>query len=85
VKGIGTGIGVGMAGMGTAVVAIGAAVGKAGKELAGFTVQAAAYADDITTQAKVTGMSTTSLQAYKYAAELIDTSIRFFVYLFCSL
>lgn len=75
VKGIGKGIGIGMAGMGTAVVAIGAAVGKAGKELAGFTVSAAQYADDVLTQSTVTGMSTQSLQAYKYAAELIDTPL----------
>ena len=40
-----------------------------------MTVGSAAYADEILTQSTVTGMSTESLQAYKYAAELVDTSM----------
>lgn len=59
--------------IGAGVVAIGAAAVSAGKALANTTVSASEYADEILTQATVTGMSTESLQAYKYAAELIDT------------
>ena len=40
-----------------------------------MTVGASQYADDILTMSTVTGMSTESLQAYKYAAELVDTSM----------
>ena len=40
-----------------------------------MTVGASQYADEILTQSTVTGMSTESLQAYKYAAELIDTPL----------
>ena len=40
-----------------------------------MTVGAAAYADEILTMSTVTGMSTESLQAYKYAAELVDVSM----------
>ena len=61
--------------IGAGVVAIGAAAVSAGKALANTTVSASAYADEILTQATVTGMSTESLQAYKYAAELIDTPL----------
>ena len=38
-------------------------------------VGAAAYADEILTASTVTGMSTESLQAYKYAAELVDVPL----------
>ncbi|HOU10965.1 MAG TPA: phage tail protein [Clostridiales bacterium] len=72
---VGKGLGAGIGAVGAGVAAIGAAVGAAGKKLGEFTVQAAAYADDVMTQSKVTGMSTESLQAYKYAAELIDTPL----------
>ncbi len=65
---IGAGIGVGVAAIGTAAVG-------AGKALADMTVGASEYADEILTQSTVTGMSTESLQAYKYAAELIDTDL----------
>jgi phage-related protein len=68
VKGVG-------AAMGAAFVAIGAASVAAGKALANMTVEAAAYADEILTMSSVTGMSTESLQAYKYAAELVDVSM----------
>ncbi len=67
-KGIGTA-------MGTAFVAVGAAAVGAAKALTDMTVDAAAYADEILTMSTVTGMSAESLQAYKYAAELVDVSM----------
>jgi phage-related protein len=66
--------GIGIA-MGTAMVAIGVAAVGAGKALVGMAVSSAAYADEILTQSTVTGMSTEKLQAYKYAAELVDTDL----------
>lgn len=63
------------AAMGTAFVGISAAAVGASKALADMTVGASQYADDILTMSTVTGMSTDSLQAYKYAAELVDTSL----------
>ena len=68
VKGIG-------AAMGTALVAIGTAAVAAGKALVDMTVEAAAYADEMLTQSTVTGMSVESLQAYSYAADLVDVSL----------
>lgn len=66
--------GVGAA-MGAAFVAVGAAAVGAAKSLTDMTVGAAEYADNILTMSSVTGMSTDSLQAYSYAAELVDTSL----------
>ena len=63
------------AAMGAAFVAVGAAAVGAAKALTDMTVGAAAYADEILTMSTVTGMSTESLQAYKYAAELVDVSM----------
>jgi phage-related protein len=40
-----------------------------------MTVEAAAYADEMLTQSTVTGMSVESLQAYSYAADLVDVSM----------
>ena len=60
---------------GTAFVEVGTAAVGAAKALTEMTVGAAAYADTILTQADVTGMSVESLQAYTYAAELVDVSI----------
>ena len=68
VKGVG-------AAMGAAFVAIGAAAVGAGKALVDMTVDAAAFADDMLTQSTVTGMSVESLQAYSYAADLVDVSL----------
>lgn len=68
VKGIG-------AAMGAAFVAVGAAAISAGKALVDMTVEAAAYADEMLTQSTVTGMSVESLQAYSYAADLVDVSL----------
>ncbi len=66
--------GIGVA-MGAALVGIGAAASGAGKALIAMSVNASSYADDILTMSTVTGMSTESLQAYKYAAELVDVSL----------
>ena len=68
VKGVG-------AAMATSFAAIGAATIAAGKALTDMAVDSAAYADEILTQSTVTGMSTDSLQAYAYAADLVDVSI----------
>lgn len=68
VKGVG-------AAMATAFAAVGAATVAAAKALTDMTVGAAAYADEILTASTVTGMSTESLQAYKYAAELVDVPL----------
>jgi phage-related protein len=67
-KGIGVAMGATMAAIGTAAVG-------AGKALVDMSVNSAAYADEILTASTVTGMSTDSLQAYKYAAELVDVSL----------
>jgi phage-related protein len=67
-KGIGTA-------MGAAFIAVGAAAVTATKALTEMSVGTAAYADNILTMASVTGLSTESLQAYTYAAELVDVSI----------
>lgn len=67
-KGVGTAMGVALAAIGTAAVA-------AGKALVDMTVEAAAYADEMLTQSTVTGMSVESLQAYSYAADLVDVSL----------
>ncbi len=68
VKGIGVAMGAALAAIGTAAVA-------AGKALVDMTVEAAAYADEMLTQSTVTGMSVESLQAYSYAADLVDVSL----------
>lgn len=66
--------GVGAA-MGAAAAAIGTAAVSAAKSLTDMTVGASSYADNILTMSTVTGMSTEKLQAYNYAAELVDTSL----------
>jgi phage-related tail protein len=63
------------AAMATAFAAVGTATIAAGKSLAEMTKGASAYADEILTTSTVTGMSTESLQAYKYAAELVDVPL----------
>lgn len=67
-KGVGAAMAASMAAIGTAAV-------SAAKSLTDMTVGAAAYADEILTMSTVTGMSAESLQAYKYAAELVDVSM----------
>lgn len=68
VKGVGAAMGVAFAAIGTAAIG-------AGKALVDMTVEAAAYADEMLTQSTVTGMSAESLQAYSYAADLVDVSM----------
>ena len=55
-------------------VAATAATAAAGA-LAKMSVNAAAYADEILTTSTVTGIATDKLQAYTYAAELVDVSV----------
>ena len=43
--------------------------------LAGITISAGKSADDLNTLSKVTGISTTELQKYKYSADLLDVSV----------
>ena len=57
------------------MAALATAAGAAVTALAGATVSAAAYADEILTTSTVTGVSTDDLQAYSYAAELVDVSV----------
>lgn len=45
------------------------------KGIAEATVETAAFADDIASQAKVTGLSTDALQEYAYMAELVDVDV----------
>jgi hypothetical protein len=68
VKGIGVALGTAMAAIGTAAIA-------AGKALIDMTVNTAVYADKMLTQSIITGMSVERLQAYSYAAELVDVSL----------
>ncbi len=70
----GTLTGIGIA-MGTAFVAVGAAAVSSAKSLTDMTVGAAAYTDEILTTSTIAGVSAESLQAYKYAAELVDVSM----------
>ncbi|MBR5845506.1 MAG: hypothetical protein IKY65_04525 [Rikenellaceae bacterium] len=55
--------------------AVAAAAAAAAAAMAKMSVDAAAYADEILTQSTVTGISTEKLQAYAYAAELVDVSV----------
>lgn len=68
VKGIGIALGAALTAVGTAAIA-------SGKALVDMAVQSAAYADEMLTQSTVTGMSVERLQAYSYAADLVDVSL----------
>ena len=63
------------AAMAAAAAAAAAAIAEAGKAMVSFTVDGAAYADDILAMSSVTGMSTEKLQELQYAAELVDVSV----------
>lgn len=54
---------------------VGSAAAAAVGAMAAASVSAAKYADDILTQSTVTGISADKLQAYAYAAELVDVSV----------
>lgn len=62
-------------GLKTAITAAAAAVGAATTALISATVSASDYADEMLTMSTVTGISTDALQAYSYAAELVDVSM----------
>ena len=65
---VGTALAAGLVAVGTAAVA-------AAKGLTDMAIGAAEYADEILTASTVTGISTDNLQAYSYAAELVDVSL----------
>lgn len=55
--------------------ALGAAASAAVAGLLAFTKDAAAWADDLNTLSKTTGISTEELQKFAYASDLIDVSV----------
>lgn len=59
----------------TGFAAAASAAAAAAAALVNCSVEAAAYADNILTQSTVTGIATDKLQAYGYAAELVDVSV----------
>ena len=63
-----------VAAMGAAAAGVAAMI-KICKELHEITMQAAADADELITQSMVTGLSTETLQQWKYAENLIDVSV----------
>lgn len=60
---------------GTALAALGTAAVGAASALAGLTVSASNYADDLITQATFTRQTTDELQKYAYAARFIDVEV----------
>lgn len=60
---------------GTALAALGTAAVGAASALAGLTVSASNYADDLITQSTFTRQSTDDLQKYAYAARFIDVEV----------
>lgn len=68
VAGVGAALAAGVAAVGAAVLGIGTA-------LVGASEDAARYADDMLTLSTNTGLSAETLQAYNYAAELVDVSL----------
>ncbi len=62
-------------GLVTGLAALGTAAAGAVAGLASLSKETAAYADEINTASVVTGLSTDTLQEYKYAADLIDVSL----------
>lgn len=63
------------ASLAAAAAAAGAAVAAAGSALIDFSKDGAAFADSVLTMSQVTGIATEDLQAYQYAAELVDVSV----------
>lgn len=57
------------------MAAVAAAAAAAVKELAGFASGVASYVDDLNTLSVQTGISTTTLQEWTYAANLIDVPV----------
>lgn len=60
------------------IAAFATAIAGAVTGLAKSSVDAAAYADEMLTMSTVTGVSTEALQAYGYAADLVDVSMETF-------
>lgn len=60
---------------GTALAALGTAAVGAASALAGLTVSASNYADDLITQSTFTRQSTDELQKYAYAARFVDVDM----------
>lgn len=60
---------------GKALLALGTAAVGAAAGLAGLTVSASNYADDLLTQSTFTRQSTTDLQKYAYAARFVDVEV----------
>lgn len=60
---------------GAALAALGAAAVGAASALAGLTVSASNYADDLITQSTFTRQTTDDLQKYAYAARFIDVEV----------
>ncbi|GHU78467.1 hypothetical protein AGMMS49992_29150 [Clostridia bacterium] len=65
----------GVKAIGSAIKELGQLMLDGAKALAGTTIETARFADKIITLSTVTGMSADSLQAYSYAADLVDTSL----------
>jgi phage-related protein len=59
----------------SAMEAVGRAAIDAGKKVWDMAVQSSKFADDLLTQAAQTGISTTALQEYAYAARFVDTEV----------
>lgn len=57
------------------IEALGTAIKKAGKAMKDTVVDAAEYADEINTLSKQTGLSTDTLQEFKYMSGLIDVDL----------
>jgi len=74
-EGLGVVIGAIGATLAAGAAAIAAAASTTVKAMVDMTNQAAVYADDLATISATTGMSTDDLQAYAYAAELVDVSL----------
>lgn len=73
------GMGAAMSAAAGIAVAAAAAIGKAladvAKKFIEITKDSAAYADELVTQSKVTGISVEKLQEYRYAADFVDVSV----------
>ena len=72
---VGKGVKIAAKATGVAMVAIGTAAVAAGKEIFNLTRGTGKFADDIITMSAQTGISTTALQEWGYAAQFIDTEV----------
>ena len=72
---VGSGLKTAAVATGTAMAAIGTAAVAAGKQIFDLTTGTGKFADDLLTMSAQTGISTTSLQEWTYAAQFIDTEV----------